>query len=413
MSEATGLIRAGITDEQLELMRKRIGYPNPTLRVGILKEPWNIAATADSIRRFALCVGDDNPLYTDPAYAAKTRWGETIAPPGFEKSMGLDRSARMDPDFAKETSKALRGVQLYYSGGENFYYAPIVEGTKLYRSKWVSDVQDKVSEFAQRSAVVTNGLALWDDNDRVYVDGVDWYVHAERKKVSSGHKYVADKPALYTDEEIQEIEAAYDAEFRRGAETLYFEDVEVGEKLPRMVKGPFSVTDLINLHMGAGWLIYGNPPYRLAYENRKAIRGFYSRNEFNSWDTVQRVHWDTGLAKEVGVQMMYDIGAVRQLYIHNYVTNWAGDDAWVHRIRFDLRRFNYMGDVTWINGSVSEKRIDERLGPVVELEMSGVNQRGGENVRASATVLLASRELGPVKLPTPPPPPKYRSLNDA
>jgi acyl dehydratase len=90
-----GLIRNRITDESLDLMRRRIGYPNPTLRTGAIDEPWNIAATADSIRRWSICVGDDNPLYCSPDYAAKTRWGTVIAPPAFEKSMGINRNPEM------------------------------------------------------------------------------------------------------------------------------------------------------------------------------------------------------------------------------------------------------------------------------------------------------------------------------
>jgi len=210
-------------------------------------------------------------------------------------------------------------------------------------------------------------------------------------------------------EQLAQIEAAYDAEYRRGADTLYFEDVAIGQRLPRMVKGPLTVTDLINLHMGAGWLVYGNWPNRLAYENRKKLRGFYSRNAFNAWDTIQRVHWETQLAQDVGVGTMYDIGPLRQVHISNYLTNFAGDDAWIYRIRFEFRRFNYMGDVTWITGTVTDARVDERLGPLVELAMQGVNQRGEENVCATATLLVASRKHGPAKLPSPPPPPEFRS----
>ena len=62
--------------------------------------------------------------------------------------------------------------------------------------------------------------------------------------------------------------------------------------LPTMVKGPLTVTDLINMHMGGGWFGYGNPPLRLAFENRKKMRGFYTKNEFGAWDVVQRVHWE-------------------------------------------------------------------------------------------------------------------------
>ena len=247
-----GLIRNPLNDESIELMRRRIGYPNPTLRSGAVDEPWNIKATDDAIRRWSICIGDDNPFFCRPDYAAKTRWGRVIAPPGFEKSMGVDRNRLMDQDFAKETSKALRGVQLFHSGGENFYYAPIVEGTLLYRTRYVANVEDKKSEFSGRSAVVTNGLALWDESDTVFVDGVDWFVHSERRKSGSAAKYAKEMPASYTDEQLAEIEAAYDAEYRRGADTLFLEDVAIGQTLPRMVKGPLTVTDLINLHMGGG-----------------------------------------------------------------------------------------------------------------------------------------------------------------
>ncbi|WP_157215406.1 FAS1-like dehydratase domain-containing protein [Flavisphingomonas formosensis] len=405
-----GLLRNRITDESVELMRRRIGFPNPTLRTGAIDEPWNISCTDDAVRRFSICIGDDNPLFCRPDYARRTRWGGVIAPPAFEKSMGLNRNPEMDIEEARATSKALRGIQLFHSGGENFYYAPIMEGTTLHRSRWVANVEDKKSEFSGRSVIVTNGLCLWDQKDRVLVDGVDWFIHAERRRKSEKtDKYVRDEPARYTDEQLAEIEAAYDVEYRRGADTLWFEDVVPGTVLPRMVKGPLTVTDLINLHMGAGWLVYGNWPNRLAYENRKKLRGFYSRDEYNAWDTVQRVHWDKDLAQKVGVRMMYDIGPVRQFHISNYLTNFAGDDAWIHRIRFEFRRFNYIGDITWLTGEISEARIDETLGPLIEVTMRGTNQRGSENIRATATILLASRSHGPVKLPQSPPPTPHRA----
>jgi acyl dehydratase len=405
-----GLVRNALTDASIDLMRRRIGFPNPTLRMGVVQDPWNTVATADAIRRWSICIGDDNPLYCRSDYAARTRWGQVIAPPAFEKSMGILRDAPMEEGFAKETSKALRGVQLFHSGGENFYYAPIVEGTRLYRSRYVANVEEKSSQFAQRSVRVTNGLALWDDDDKVYVDGVDWFIHSERRRKStSDAKYAKEEPARYTDEQLAEIEAAYDAEYRRGADTLYLEDIQKGQPLPRMVKGPLTVTDLINLHMGAGWLIYGNWPNRLGYENRKRLRGFYSRDAFNAWDTIQRVHWDSELARDVGVNMMYDIGPVRQLHVSNFLTNFVGDDAWIYRIRFEFNRFNYMGDVTWLSGEVTDVRVDEKLGPLLELSIRGTNQRGSDNITASATVLVASRQRGPVRLPTPPAPPPYRA----
>lgn len=405
----SGLVHGRITPESVALMRERIGFPSPTVRAGILTEPYNIECTCDAIRRYAIGAGDDNPLYRDPGYAAGTRWGGCVAPPCFEMSTGLDRSREMDLDFAKRTSKALRGVHLFHSGGEHVYYRPVGHGTKLYKSGWVADVEEKKSSFGNKSVLVTNGHCWWDENDVVHTDGVDWFIHTERQQASDKSSQSSAAAASYSDSDMAEIEAAYDAEFQRGAETLYLEDVTVGETTPTMVKGPLTITDLINTHMAAGWFGYGNPPYKLAYENRKKLRGFYTKNEFGAWDTLQRIHWDEAMASKIGVPATYDIGPMRRIMAAHYATNFAGDDGWVHRLKYEFRKFNYMGDTTWIRGSVTDARDDPQLGPLVEIEFAGTNQRGEENLRGGATILVASKSKGLARLPEPPPVTPYRS----
>jgi acyl dehydratase len=403
------LIKGKITDRDVELMRKRIGYPNPTVRSGTVKLPWNTVATPDAIRHWAEGYGDGNPLFVDPAYGPTTRWGSQIAPPGFEGTMGYNRSQEIPKELDRETRVALRGVQLYHSGSENRWYRPIVPGDELYRSQWVDSCEPKDSSFGGRSAIVTNALATWDNDEQVTSTGKTWFVHAERKKAKKTDKYAKDEPAQYTDEDLEKIEAAYDAEFVRGADTLHLEDVKVGEQLPVMVKGAMTITDQINMYQGGGWFGYGNPAFRLGFENRKKLRGFYTRNEFNAWDVVQRVHWDKNLANEVGVPLIYDIGPMRAAWASQYCSNYAGDNGFVHYLRYEFRRFNYFGDTTWIRGTVTDARVDETLGPVVGIDIRGENQRGQENLSGSAQILVSSREHGPVVLPTPPPMPEYRS----
>jgi hypothetical protein len=135
------------------------------------------------------------------------------------------------------------------------------------------------------------------------------------------------------------------------------------------------------------------------------LRGFYTRNEFNAWDVIQRIHWDYQHAREIGVISAYDIGPVRWSWLCHYATNFCGDDGWVYKLRGEFRRFNYVGDTTRFDGSVVGRRVIEGVGAAVDLEFSGRNQRGDVNTVAKATVLLASREHGPVVLPEPPPVP--------
>jgi hypothetical protein len=180
-------------------------------------------------------------------------------------------------------------------------------------------------------------------------------------------------------------------------------------EMPAMVRGPLTITDQMNLYMGVGWLTYGNPPHKLAYENRKKLRGFYSKNQNGAWDTIQRVHWDPALAETVGVRMTYDIGPNRLVMAANYCTNFAGNDAFVHHLRTEYRAFNYVGDTTWITGEVVDVRNDVDKGPLMDIKVTGTNQRGTENIRCLATILLPSRQYGPVKMPKAPPMTKHRS----
>jgi len=404
MASDSGLIVEKLTDESIALMRRRIGYPNPTLRGSAKLGPWNRTASAESIRHWVLGNGDDNPLYTDPGYAAATRWGGPVAPPGHEMSMGVDRSPIMDPGFAEATRKALRGIHLFNSGVEIYYHKPVRPGDALFRSGWVASVEEKASAFATRSVLVTNGQQSWDQNEEVVNSGSNWFIHTERRQASKTEgKYAKDEPARYTDEQLREIEDAYDQQYLRGADTLYIEDCRVGQALPRMVKGPLTVTDLINYHMGAGWSPYGNYPHRLAYESRKGSRGFYTRNEFNAWDVLQRIHWEPQLAQQIGVQSSYDIGPMRFAMLAHYLTNFAGDDGWVYYMRTEYRTFNYMGDTTWLSGEITAVLDDGPLGPRIEIDVRGVNQRGVENLRGKGIILVASKTAGLAKLPPAPP----------
>src|SRR6516225_8983892 len=67
-----------ITEEGLDDLRRRIGA-----KIVDTAEPWCYEATRDNIRHYAHGIGDDNPLWCDPDYAARTRYGGIVALPSF------------------------------------------------------------------------------------------------------------------------------------------------------------------------------------------------------------------------------------------------------------------------------------------------------------------------------------------
>ena len=78
-----------LTDESFVRGRKRIGIPQR-----LPNPPHNFEVSWDGARQFAFGYGDENPLYCDPDYAAKTRWGNLIAPPTFLYTVGENVTPR-------------------------------------------------------------------------------------------------------------------------------------------------------------------------------------------------------------------------------------------------------------------------------------------------------------------------------
>ncbi len=86
-----------------------------------------------------------------------------------------------------------------------------------------------------------------------------------------------------------------------------------------------------------------------------------------------------------------------------FFTNWMGDDAFLWKMSGDLRAFNQMGDITTFEGKVVKKYIEEEK-YCVDIEAWAKNQRDEWSMPPHiSTVILPSKEHGPVKYPDPAP----------
>jgi hypothetical protein len=227
-------------------------------------------------------------------------------------------------------------------------------------------------------------------------------IRTERSKAREKGKYDTVELRPYTEDEIDEIEAQYATEARRGAEPRWWEDVSEGDVIGPMVKGPLTITDLVCWHVGVGMGVYGIKPLRLGYQNRARIPRFFHRDELNIPDVMQRVHWDPEFARRSGNPTTFDYGRMRETWLIHLCTDWMGDDAWLWKLDCEFRRFNYVGDTQWLRGTVVRRLLADGDRPAVDLDLTMTNQRGEVTTPGHATVLLPSRERGPVRLPDPP-----------
>jgi acyl dehydratase len=392
-----------ITDEGVARLRERVGVPEPWPL-----PPHYLRPNIDAFRHVAEAYGDDNPLWCDPEHGEKTIWGGPIAPPpmvGGDTLIGEDEVTEVPAD-KRDLMKGdpLRGVHAFYSASAREWWAPLRPDHRVFRRNALVAVLDKPSEFAGRAIHEWSANAFQADDGTILSGQYRLMIRTERERAQEKGKYSKVEFRRYDDGEIDAIEEQYErqARERRGAEPRFWEDVAVGDEIGPMVKGPLTVTDMVCWHVGMGMGLYGVRALDLAARNRKRIPRFFHRDEQNVPDVMQRVHWDPEFARKSGNPTTFDYGRMRETWLVHLCTNWMGDDAWLWKLDCEFRGFNYVGDTQWLRGTVVAHYLADGNRPAVDLDLQAESQRGEVTAPGHATILLPSRERGPVRLPDPP-----------
>lgn len=395
-----------ITEHDIERQRKLIGYDQAAKT-----REYTQTATEDNIRNFAHGMGDDNPLFCDPEYAKQTRWGGMIAPPMMCAQINKPMIGDPVPDEIRALRKSLfKGIHVFVSGSSWEFYRPVRPGDTIYSFNGEESCEVKTSEFAGKSVIAVRRDVKVNQRGEVVAVYRMLRVLTERKTAVKKGKNLKIEPATYTEEEFAKIEDIYANEKVQGAGKRYFEDVEVGDALGKQAKGPLTVTDVICFHAGGyGFVPYAPTANRLAHKNRQRIPAFYVKNEQGIPDVAQRLHWDPKWSQAIGNPMAYDYGVMRENYMSQYLSDWAGDDAIILKTHDEIRKFNYMGDFQTVTGQVLAKRQEDGQN-LVDVAVTFVNQRGEESVRATATIALPSKD---VPLPMYPDVPRELALKAA
>jgi acyl dehydratase len=317
--------------------------------------------------------------------------------------MGEDSAPKPDPETkALLKGDPFAGLGSYQAVMEYEWWRPLRLADRCRVLQTQVGVVPKRSSFGGRTAHVTFDYLYANGQGEMHAVRRGTWINAERE---TSRKRAKEKLELipYTPEQLAEIDAAYEAETRRGAEPRFFEDVKVGDLLQPRVKGPLLTTDVVVWHLGWGMQLTPPGAFKLSYKTRKKAPGLYPPNAQNVPDTVQRLHWEPQRAQELGLPTSYDYGGMRETWLCHALTDWMGDDGWLWKLRCEHRKFNYMGDTTWVRGSV----VDKQEAPgrnEVHIELRCENQRGEVTTPATAVVLLPSRARPQVELPPPPAP---------
>ncbi|MGD9890403.1 MAG: MaoC family dehydratase N-terminal domain-containing protein [Dehalococcoidia bacterium] len=370
-----------ITDAMVAALRAQIGVESSP------HNPWHEAATFDAIRHYAWGIGDDNPLWTDPAYAAGSPWGGVIAPPTF---LSTTNHGPRGPGVPPKPAPGLAGIHGFRVSDTWEFLTPTREGDRIAVSEYLAGVEDRFSR--------SRGRMVYQQREARYVNQVGTVlarhnrltVSHERGVARADERYADINRWVYSDDELAMIDWDYEGEIRRGAEPRYWEDVEVGEEIGHVVKGPLTVLALLTYFMGWG-MAYGMTDKIARDYRRLHPHDVFPHPDTNVPDFQDRAHWGDPLVHELGFPLGYDIGAQRIAWFAHALTNWHGDHGFLRSLRVSLLSPNWLGDTTWIRGRVTDKHMQGRE-PLVSIDLWGENQRRDRHSQASATVRLPSRD---------------------
>lgn len=369
---------ARITDEALDALRAR-----KNVRIENTLEPWCHEATRDNIRHYAHGIGDDNPLWCDPSYAARTRYGDVIALPSF-----LFATSRIVSGYVG----GIPGVHAMWAGADWHWHKPVLRNQAISTEAWLKDLIEHDTKFAGRAIQQIYHVNFFNPAGELVAEADSWCFRTDRDQArEQGTKYteVKQRPQrVYRPEELERLYQHYAAEDIRGARPRYWEDVTEGEALPTMAKGPMTVTGFIAFAQGWGGLyIRAN---KLAWRQVQQHPGLGIANRFGIPDCPERVHWEQEFALMVGAPGAYDYGPERCSWLTHHLTNWMGDDGFLRAASCKIRRHNPEGDLLFIDGKVVRKYVEDGR-HLVAIEQSAQNQDGELSVLGSGVIELPSR----------------------
>jgi acyl dehydratase len=376
--------KAGTVELDLSDVKRRVGQE---VGGGELIEP----CSATDIRRWVMAMDYPNPIHWDHEFAKASKFGGIVAPQSF--AVAIDYGHGAQPSCVGHVP----GSHLIFGGEEWWHYGPRLKpGDRLTQTRRFHDYKVADTKFA--------GPTLFSRGDTLHRNQHGTPVSKER---STSIRYLAaeaerrgmlnaaaGKAPRWTREQLLTVERERSTwiHSNREGRTPHFEEVSVGDRLPRRVIGPHTLASFATEYRAFVFNIWGSFRW-VAPEGVKDpwvnqdpgwVEGFGFDEEGAKIDPrlrdglyvgPSRGHVDVDKASQIGMPRAYGYGATMGAWVTDYVTHWAGHGGFVRYSNASYRGPAYEGDVTYLDAEVMERQEESLWGaPLVRLEVKMTNQ---------------------------------------
>lgn len=361
--------------------------------------------SVNDVRRWVMAMDYPNPIHWDEDFAANSKHGGIVAPQSFAACMDIGHGVQ------PACVGRIPGSHLIFGGEEWWFYgARIRPGDLLFQTRRFHDIKLADTKFA--------GPTLFSRGDTIHHNQHGGLVAKERATSIRYLAAEAEKRKMYANQlppkprwtreklaEVDKIRHAWILSGRDGVSPR-FDEVQVGDKLPRRVIGPHTITSFTTEYRAFSENVWGgykwvapegvNDPW--INQDAGWIEGFKIHDDLAAIDPrfrdglytgPSRGHVDDEYADEIGMARAYGYGATMGAWVTDFLAYWAGWDGFVRHVKSQFRGPAFEGDVTFFDAEVVSKQPESEWGlPLVGLQVKLTNQDGDLVVNATAEVEL-------------------------
>jgi hypothetical protein len=342
--------------------------------------------TTESLIRYGAEKDRYNPFWSSEEYAIGSRWGGLIGAPWFLENLKPDERMMNTPKSLFRT--------FYLMGHDIETYQPIRPGDviRTWQKRPVLEDSTDPSGKGPRKFRYIDGHCDWiNQRDEIigkftqYVEVTLWETERPQDKFLDDYGY--------TQKELDYIAELTEAERPRGGNTLYWEDVKVGDNPQTIVNGP---TDFTHLSFGGP---PATPPN--SFQPRKFERyvaptggpvmfGYIPGKDGLLYPTHGGRHNNNRAAQWEGGPQAWLFNFEPRYQMTRLVTNYIGDDGFVCKLGWRHQFRTPVGDTIIARAEITKKYV-ENGEHLIDLRIWCTDLRGTITDMALATAKLVTK----------------------